>query len=145
MKFNGLLKMKEHKILFSILIVIVAIAVIIVAVNAKYVKQLNTLENTFTIASAKKPIITENFDKKVKKDVKTEGDGFYYYTEPVANKDTTDVLIKECQLVATPTEGYELSVNIITQTVQAVEHTDNDKFKAVFDAWGVDLSNASTL
>lgn len=68
-----------------------------------------------------------------------EGDGFYYYLEPVASKGTTDVLIKE----STPPNGYELSVNIITQTVPAVGHTDNNKFKAVSDAWGVALSQIS--
>lgn len=72
-----------------------------------------------------------------------EGDGFYYYIEPVASKGTTDVLIKECQPLSSPPNGYELSVNIITHTVQAVGHTDNDKFKAVFNALGVDLSQIS--
>ncbi|MCH5299098.1 MAG: hypothetical protein J1E96_04970 [Ruminococcus sp.] len=78
-------------------------------------------------------------------------DGYYYYTEPVPSNGVTGVLIKECKLKSgvTPPDGYALSVAIITQTVQAVGHTDekvaaggNDVpvITAVEDAWGVDLS-----
>lgn len=190
MQLKGLRKIREHKILFSVLIVIVAIAVIVVSVYAKYLKNSNKVENTFAPAVSDIPEIQEQFeDRKVKKDVKIKvpdkgypvyvrativvnwqekgnengafyfdspkdtdyslsigdkwmynpSDKYYYYLEPVPSNGVTDVLIKECKPEVTPPEGYALSVNIVTQTVQAVGHTDDDKFTAVFDAWGVDL------
>lgn len=69
-----------------------------------------------------------------------ESDGFYYYTQPVESKGKTGVLIEKCVQADpfNPPEGYFLSVEIIAQTVQAVGSTDDDKFLAYQDAWGID-------
>lgn len=69
-------------------------------------------------------------------------DGFYYYTKPVDSGKTTAILINSCTLseYADPPTGYTLSVEIITQTVQAVGWTDDNMSQAYQDAWGEHLS-----
>lgn len=67
--------------------------------------------------------------------------GFYYYSEPVAAKGTTDVLFTDCKLkdgVKAP-EGYNLSVDIHAQAIQAEPTT------AVTSAWGVTVGADGTL
>lgn len=70
-------------------------------------------------------------------------DGFYYYTSPVVSGNTA-VLINECKVkedTAQIPEGYQLSVEIIAQTVQYKGTTDRDaNITAVEDAWHVTLS-----
>ena len=70
-------------------------------------------------------------------------DGFYYYTSPVVSGPTT-VLINKCKLEDTAQipEGYQLSVEIIAQTIQYKGTTDieNPNKTAVEDAWHVTLS-----
>ena len=70
-------------------------------------------------------------------------DGFYYYTSPVVSGNTA-VLINECKVkedTAQIPEGYQLSVEIIAQTVQYKGTTDrNANITAVEDAWHVTLS-----
>ena len=70
-------------------------------------------------------------------------DGFFYYTSPVVSGNT-DVLINECKVKADTAqipEGYQLSVEIIAQTVQYKGTTDRDaNITAVEDAWHVTLS-----
>lgn len=70
-------------------------------------------------------------------------DGFYYYTSPVVSGNTA-VLINECKVkedTAQKPDGYQLSVEIIAQTVQYKGTTDrDDKITAVEDAWHVTLS-----
>lgn len=72
-------------------------------------------------------------------DPASKGDGYYYYKKPVASGGTTDILIEECTQKRTMTDEqgntYTLNVEIITQTVQAVGHTDDGKFMSVEDAW----------
>lgn len=70
-------------------------------------------------------------------------DGFYYYTSPVVSGNTA-VLINECKVkedTAQIPEGYQLSVEIIAQTIQYKGTTDRDaNITAVEDAWHVTLS-----
>lgn len=69
-------------------------------------------------------------------------DGFYYYTSPVVSGNTAE-LIRECKLEDTAQipEGYQLSVEIIAQTIQYKGTTDrNANITAVEDAWHVTLS-----
>lgn len=70
-------------------------------------------------------------------------DGFFYYTSPVVSGNT-DVLINECKVkedTAQIPEGYQLSVEIIAQTIQYKGTTDrDDNITAVEDAWHVTLS-----
>lgn len=61
-------------------------------------------------------------------------DGFYYYSLPVSSNGTTTDLISDISILS---EGdrYELSVEIIAQTIQAVG-SDESGVPAVMDAWG---------
>ena len=68
-------------------------------------------------------------------------DGFYYYSEPVAAKGTTEILFTDCKLkdgVKAP-EGYSLSVDIHAQAIQAEPTT------AVTSAWGVQVDANGNL
>lgn len=60
-------------------------------------------------------------------------DGFYYYKEPVDPNASTDVLLTACKLKegVEPPDGYNLSVEILAQAIQA------EPTSAVFDAWEV--------
>lgn len=63
-----------------------------------------------------------------------ETDGFYYYKKPVAVSGETTELLKNVKEVAANTpEGYNLSVEIISQAIQANPES------AVKDAWGIDV------
>lgn len=70
---------------------------------------------------------------------KVHTDGFYYYTQKVAAGGTTENLFTNCQLKTgvTPPKGYNLSVEILAQSIQAVPVT------AVQQAWGVTIANGS--
>ena len=76
-------------------------------------------------------------------------DGIYYYTSPVPDvSDTstepsgiTQPLINICEQLKPAPEGYHLSVEILTQVVQALGTTDVGNIPAVVDAWKVDLDN----
>ncbi|MCH5304081.1 MAG: hypothetical protein J1E41_04380 [Ruminococcus sp.] len=199
MKQNEPQKIRKHRILYSLLGVILAIAIIAVSVYAAYLRETETVKNTFSPVVSVLPEVREDFDKNVKKDVKIhvgepeevgkteypvyvranlvfnwreEGkengavyfstpvlnedytltindakwqlkkDGYYYYSDPVMLGDVTDVLITECKPIKSAPKGYALSVTIITQTVQAVGHTDDDSKTAAEDAWNMALKQA---
>lgn len=60
-----------------------------------------------------------------------KADGFYYYTSKVNAGGQTTNLIDTCVVnEAAPAEGYTLSVEILTQGIQA------EPAQAVVDAWG---------
>ena len=64
--------------------------------------------------------------------------GFYYYSEPVAAKGTTDVLFTDCKpFDGKAPEGYSLSVDIHAQAIQAEPTT------AVISAWGVTVTDGT--
>ena len=79
-------------------------------------------------------------------------DGIYYYTSPVPDvSDTstepsgiTQPLINICEQLKPAPEGYHLSVEILTQVVQALGTTDVGNIPAVVDAWKVDLTKTET-
>ena len=67
--------------------------------------------------------------------------GFYYYSEPVAAKGTTEILFTDCKLkdgVKAP-DGYKLSVDIHAQAIQA------EPTMAVKSAWGVQVDANGNL
>lgn len=81
-------------------------------------------------------------------------DGFFYHKAMVADNGTagsslTSVLIRECvQLQEGPliqedgTERYQLHVEIIAQTIQALGTTDGENpVPAITDAWGIAVNN----
>lgn len=78
-------------------------------------------------------------------------DGFYYHKAMVNTGGTTANLITSCQLkegitppvdtTVTPNVKYDLNVEIIAQTIQALGTTDTGDTPAVTDAWGVTVTN----
>ena len=69
-------------------------------------------------------------------------DGYYYFTKPVAVKDTTGVLIEKCKLnegVTPPADGYSLSVEIIAEAIQSLPTT------TVASVWPVAVNADGTL
>ena len=66
-------------------------------------------------------------------------DGFYYYKISVKSGGSTADLIYSCAPVEGKNpEGYELSVEIISQTIQALGSSDTG-VPAVKQAWGIDV------
>ncbi len=77
----------------------------------------NPVENTDYILEA-----GENWTKM--------NDGFYYYNTPIQTGETAPLIIK-CEPVGNPPDpAYKLSVNIISQTIQAVGSTDEKNIPA---------------
>ena len=75
-----------------------------------------------------------------------EKGGFYYHTDSVISGGSTSVLIKSAeQIKDAPEDGYVLSIEIISQTIQALGSTDvvddpyADGIPAVSAAWGVSV------
>lgn len=64
-------------------------------------------------------------------------DGFYYYSKPVAAKNSTGVLINSARVTA-GTE-YQLNIEIMAQTIQAVPAS------VVENAWGVTVADNGTI
>ena len=67
-----------------------------------------------------------------------ESGGFYYY-KPMVESGS----VKLCDVITSNSEapdGYELNVQVIAQTIQALGTTDEGSKSAVFDAWGVSMN-----
>lgn len=78
--------------------------------------------------------------------------GFYYYRERVDSKEPNVAVLTEAliasveeKLDANKPAGYELHVEIIAQTIQAVGGTDVDDTPAVTDAWGISVDSDGKL
>lgn len=66
--------------------------------------------------------------------VKNNSDGFYYYTQPIAAGVSTGELFTNCeQLKPAPADGYRLSIEILTQSIQA--DGMGDEVKTYQQAW----------
>lgn len=74
-------------------------------------------------------------------------DGFYYYPLPVYPGETLPELIQSCTLRenVTPPPGYDLNVEILSQTVQAPGYTDSSSTPAVTDAWNIAVGENGRL
>ncbi len=69
-----------------------------------------------------------------------KADGFYYYSAPLQTGETTPLIVK-CEPLATPpAPDYQLSVEIISQTIQAVGSSDGTGLPAHLDGWGLVLN-----
>lgn len=70
-----------------------------------------------------------------------DADGFYYYTEKVEAGDSTKKLFTDCKVLedASKPEGYNLSVEILAQSIQA------EPEQAVKEAWNVTVGTDGTL
>lgn len=67
-----------------------------------------------------------------------ENGNFYYYNSAIdASNDV--VLQNTITVTYTEVDGYEVQVQVIAQTIQAVGTVDNGTNTAVFDAWGVNM------
>ena len=68
-------------------------------------------------------------------------DGFYYYENRLAPKghdgDTTSALVTSIALKVEPPTGYELSVEVVAEAIQADGDTDDGSIPAYQDAWGI--------
>ena len=61
------------------------------------------------------------------------GDGFYYYNQAV------DSLNDSFEVTYNNKDGYDVQVQVICQTIQAVGTVDGGADAAVFEAWGVNI------
>ena len=70
---------------------------------------------------------------------KQHTDGYYYYTEKVDANTTTGVLFEEIKLKdgVTPPAGYSLSIEILSQSIQADGVDSATNKTPVMLAWGV--------
>lgn len=81
------------------------------------------------------PVENSDYTMEMGDDWTKRDDGFYYYQFPI-QKGETSPLMKQCEFVGTPpNSNYTLSVNIISQTIQAVGTTDDGNIPACEDAW----------
>ncbi len=86
----------------------------------------------------KAPVLDTDYEMKVpaSNSWKMGKDGYYYYTEIVEPETTTKPLIENASVITgTAPEGYELSMEIVAQTIQAGGTDDNDVEPVVL-AWG---------
>ncbi len=97
------------------------------------------------------PVLGEDYSMSVDETAWFEHNGFYYHKAAVISTDVegsskTAVLINEAACIKdAPQDGYYLSVEIISQTIQALGTTDDDNTPAVTDAWGVDVDEYNNL
>lgn len=72
-------------------------------------------------------------------------DGYYYYKKPVAAGDQTENLITNAKQMdsANQPDGYNLSIEIIAQTIQA-DGEDSEGNKPVVLAWGSEQGGSVT-
>lgn len=69
---------------------------------------------------------------------KTDANGYYYCTQPVAAGELTPILIKSCKPNdGRNPEGYALSVEILADAIQS------EPVSAVEEAWGVIVENGA--
>lgn len=67
---------------------------------------------------------------------KTDANGYYYCTQPVAAGESTPILIKSCKPNdGRNPEGYALSVEILADAIQS------EPVNAVSEAWGATVKN----
>ena len=63
----------------------------------------------------------------------------YYYKVPVASLQTTEPLVESIAVTASVPGGYQLSVEVVAEAIQAQGYLDNSnpKVPAFADAWGI--------
>ena len=86
---------------------------------------------------ADKPVLGTDYSMNLNSTDWFEKDGFYYHVSSV-NSGTTSVLIETAKpLKDAPESGYSLSIELISQTIQAHGTTDIGNVPAATAAWGV--------
>lgn len=66
-------------------------------------------------------------------------DGFYYWVSPVSVGSSTDTLIKSCTDLGNTPDGYSLSVEVVSSSVQA------DSTTAINEAWGLQVDSSGNI
>lgn len=88
---------------------------------------------------AAKPVVGQDYSIDINDADWFEYNGYYYCKQSVASNGNTAVLIRSCGKTGTAPDGYQLSVQILAQTIQAAGTTDAGGVPAVTDAWGVNV------
>lgn len=91
---------------------------------------------------ATKPVAGTDYTIELNEADWFEKDGFYYH-KAMVDSGSTAALIKECYQTAEAPTDYQLHVEIISQTIQALGTTDDrdTPAPAVTDAWDVTVSD----
>ena len=84
------------------------------------------------------PVLGTNYTMDLNKadDAWKEYGGYYYWHAPVAGGRETGVLINSAEPTGAAPEGYYLSIEILSQAIQATPNA------AVIDAWGRNVASA---
>ena len=69
-------------------------------------------------------------------------DDFYYYEAPVSSGSLSGL---EVTCSESAPDGYELHIEVISQTIQALGTTDETNIPAVTDAWGISIDSNGHL
>lgn len=86
-----------------------------------------------------KPIENTDYILEIGENWTKKSDGFYYYNASIQTGETSPLIVK-CESVGeSPDMQYFLSVNIISQTIQAVGSTDEGDIPAHMDGWKANL------
>ena len=73
-----------------------------------------------------------------------ENGGYYYYTSAVEPGESTGDLITKAEYKANAPEGYSLSIEIVSQAIQA-DGEDAKGNKPIELAWGVDIAGGNVI
>ncbi len=87
----------------------------------------------------KKPIENAEYNLEIGGNWTKNNDGFYYYNAPIQTGETSPLIVKCEPIGESPDTQYFLSVNIISQTIQAVGSTDLGDIPAHKDGWKINL------
>ena len=71
------------------------------------------------------------------------GDGYYYYTDPVASQGKTEALFTACTPTGTQPADATFTVDVLAETIQALGKRGNTW--AVTEAWGCAVADDSTI
>ena len=91
-----------------------------------------------------KPVKGTDYTLEMNNDSWAEKKGYWYYLKPLAPGKETAALVKECKDLNTAPDGYQLSVEILAQSIQA-DGVDPDGNAPVKLAWGVTRNANRTL
>lgn len=87
------------------------------------------------------PVAGKDYVLETGDDWNLQTDGMYYYKSPLQTGQTTPLIVSCTAVVASPDENYHLSVEILSQTIQAVGSTDGEDIPAHQDGWGIALAD----
>lgn len=98
-----------------------------------------TWKNSAGNVLANNPVVGVDYSMDLNTADWFEKDGFYYHVSPVNSGNTSTLIETAKPLKNAPESDYYLSVEIISQTIQALGTTDIGNIPAVTDAWGINV------